>query len=550
MASSVNFFIVCSILLFFVTLYAVYYYALPSVSPVVKVTVYLSWFVSFSVCMFLPVDVLTPSGEELQTMWQTIYWSAFLVTWTIVPFQQSFFEASAFTLRGKLKFAIHENLKFYGLCGALLLGFLIYVAIVSKFDISEFLGFGICLSNTWGLTLAVLVLGYGLVEVPRRMWWLGHLELRMNHNFFKASQLSQEWAQTKHDIADTNELLAGMEARMDKTITNYSHFTIIKSEVPVVEDDTDFRTYSEPKSKQLSTKTDDASLVRLRAHVRVLRLRHMQQTAEWAAVVETAEKIDDLMKRSKDPPALIWTKSGLWTFITWWAVFRIRVMAARALAVLMIALSAVIVWCEMTILSGVNLSPLAVIVESIHFDLEKGFAPLAIVFSYFCGCAFFGMFQLKLAAYYRMQPGRRTDSNSLLFNAGYLLRLVFPLGFNFQALVRVQHTAFSKIMGQMELIPFLGTSFTKILPIIIVVFCLVTTFNGFGRVLAFLRIPHFSYRKAKDSDEVEEGKLILKREIRRKKARLEVELLSNEGTSARSSPSPRGYASLATPLQA
>ena len=88
----------------------------------------------------------------------------------------------------------------------------------------------------------------------------------------------------------------------------------------------------------------------------------------------------------------------------------------------MLVLSITLVWCEITMLSSTNLSPLAFPIIALDVNnnpsaLQQGFVPLVLCFSYFCTCAFFTLFQFK-TAYYSMQPQKQTDTNSLLFNSG------------------------------------------------------------------------------------------------------------------------------------
>lgn len=57
-------------------------------------------------------------------------------------------------------------------------------------------------SNTWGLFLLVLLLGYGLVDVPRRLWSdakRGHL---LNLTYFKIAKLSVEKSEAEENLED------------------------------------------------------------------------------------------------------------------------------------------------------------------------------------------------------------------------------------------------------------------------------------------------------------------------------------------------------------
>lgn len=65
---------------------------------------------------------------------------------------------------------------------------------------------GITAANTWGLFLLVLLLGYGLVEIPRSYWNAsrhGHLLVK---TYFKASKLMTEKADAEENLEDVMEV--------------------------------------------------------------------------------------------------------------------------------------------------------------------------------------------------------------------------------------------------------------------------------------------------------------------------------------------------------
>lgn len=71
---------------------------------------------------------------------------------------------------------------------------------------SEFQTIGITAANTWGLFLLVLLLGYGLVEIPRSYWNAsrhGHLLVK---TYFKASKLMTEKADAEENLEDVMEV--------------------------------------------------------------------------------------------------------------------------------------------------------------------------------------------------------------------------------------------------------------------------------------------------------------------------------------------------------
>lgn len=61
-------------------------------------------------------------------------------------------------------------------------------------------------SNTWGLLLLVLLLGYALVEVPRNLWNNANQSYILNRSYFKASKLSSDKCEAEETVDDVLEV--------------------------------------------------------------------------------------------------------------------------------------------------------------------------------------------------------------------------------------------------------------------------------------------------------------------------------------------------------
>lgn len=57
-------------------------------------------------------------------------------------------------------------------------------------------------SNTWGLFLLVLLLGYGLMEVPRLCWMNSKRGYMLSRTHFKLAKLSIEKIEAEEDLED------------------------------------------------------------------------------------------------------------------------------------------------------------------------------------------------------------------------------------------------------------------------------------------------------------------------------------------------------------
>ena len=65
---------------------------------------------------------------------------------------------------------------------------------------------GITASNTWGLFLLVLLLGYGLVEVPRHFWAQSRKGYLLNFTYFQIAKLSLERSEATEELEDLLEV--------------------------------------------------------------------------------------------------------------------------------------------------------------------------------------------------------------------------------------------------------------------------------------------------------------------------------------------------------
>ena len=108
----------------------------------------------------------------LPQLWRVLYWTSQFLTWLVLPLMQSYTKAGDFTIKGKLKSALINNAIYYGSYLVIAIVLLIYLAAQPGFDLDwqKLKAIAASASNTWGLFWLVLLLGYGLVDIPRSVW--------------------------------------------------------------------------------------------------------------------------------------------------------------------------------------------------------------------------------------------------------------------------------------------------------------------------------------------------------------------------------------------
>lgn len=174
-----------------------YQLAHPDVRLPCKVTVFFAWALAFTVIWVTPLDLDADHAASalLFPVWNATYWCVSLLTWLLIPLQQACRVAAAaamatlfaphrpnsnprvadydsghFTVRDKLKDAFRANVRFYVVALVLISVVGVTAAATSGLRPDELVGLGMALANVWGMLLMVLLLGYGLVDIPRKLW--------------------------------------------------------------------------------------------------------------------------------------------------------------------------------------------------------------------------------------------------------------------------------------------------------------------------------------------------------------------------------------------
>jgi hypothetical protein len=99
---------------------------------------------------------------------------------------------------------------------------------------------------------------------------------------------------------------------------------------------------------------------------------------------------------------------------------------------------------------------------------------------------------------------------TILSNFG---RVSFPLCYNFIQLTQTNiETAFSDVIGDMNVVPIFGPSFTVLLPLMLILMCFFNLFNLGGKLMGAVGLSSYAGREEIEGRS-DEGKRILTRGI-------------------------------------
>ncbi|CAH6418339.1 LMBR1-domain-containing protein [uncultured virus] len=425
-----------------------------------------AWYFAFSVCFILPIDLTVQEERDaLRAVWRFVYWGSFVLTWLVIPVLEDYYKAGAFTFGGRLWYAIKANLKLYlgGAVASVVL--LTYIATAQRLSVDALLGMVVCMTNAFGLSLVVALLGHGLVAIPRALWTSSHFQQRLDAISATITQAATEYTHAREQLYQTCRLIEHLIPRITGD-TLATLFAEVRRSLPSETDHDMGMITGEgldplPLETHLRAQTDltVADLVHLHLHVKAV-ARHLLMAHGFYDNTITAYFHLETVLADVDSPRKA-----------------VRRDLGYGLAACLSMLSLLVIWCEITIVPKANLSPLS---GAISWFQTEGTSQLplwlisAAFMTYQMVCCGYGVLTLRLPKLYYITGNRRSDGASLLFSASNLLRLHFALTYNFLQLIRVHGTAFEEVMGSMTVIPFFGTSFNEVCPISVLLIAILT----------------------------------------------------------------------------
>lgn len=454
------------------------------------VCTWVGWCTSFSILALVPIDVATTLAfksipkqtfEIIQSLWDVSYWSTQVLTWLLIPVLQHVTASGERTVMKKLGYAIAKLWKFYVIVGGLaILGVCTAVAF-GKLSVSTLPTLIVLLSNTYGLVAILLLLGYGLVHVPKSMYrssfedesQLHLIYYRVGRSFTRFEASAEALHRVLEVMLFTQQQVPTSETMVKGAIdacVKYARRVLnplgydLDGLRPARGGHIDVSVVDGLSEQDLDYAGDEAGVAALRARLKRCVAECVGSRGEYIGHVEDAIKL-----RSREGNQVL-AAFGRWS---------LRVASGLAAV-----LSAAIVWCEATIAFGKHpdLSPFSIMIRSRrlekYFWLLQGLvaAPLAYV-SY---CTFFSLFKLGSSFSslnsYHMVP-KATHSWSLLLNASLLSRFAAPLAFNYLHVIRMtghqrggHAMVFTSGIYGLQDVPLLGARFNTWFPLLLVVY--------------------------------------------------------------------------------
>lgn len=312
------------------------------------------------------------SDLVLTKLWRFVYWTSQFLTWLLLPIMQSYSMTGDFTTLDRLKSAVRANLIYYSSLGAIFSVLFIYVIIKSGLDFANLKVIAISSSNTWGLFLLVVLLGYGLVELPRFLISRSKHFQSLSRYYFKVGRLNAEKCEAEEkldDVLDEIHQVYGalgsnehspLQVHLDKIVNKCPPDWQRRSNAFRRQASASNSVYETDRSK--THEYDVQTMIRL--HRRVIKAvhYHRQITCRWNHLIAEVIELEDVARNYTDNQSAMPVKIFKSTLpkerslfhtlctpkVEWYWKCLVRVWIFRIVGTITAIMSAAVVWSEIT----------------------------------------------------------------------------------------------------------------------------------------------------------------------------------------------------------
>jgi hypothetical protein len=192
-------------------------YANPKSTPLWTLSLLvLSYSFTATSILLLPLDLSTEDYESsIDSGWKVNYWLTFILAWVVLPISLEYLQSGYLAPRARLADALRTNMRFYmyaGIGGVVL--YLLLLAFGGGMNVIHFL---MAAGNTYGLLLVVLLLGYGLVSIPRSMMSKASPHEQLERRYLLASTIDTDLYESVWELQDVEECVEKILLRRSST---------------------------------------------------------------------------------------------------------------------------------------------------------------------------------------------------------------------------------------------------------------------------------------------------------------------------------------------
>ncbi|CAG9331206.1 LMBRD2_4 [Blepharisma stoltei] len=515
----------------FLSWFIIYTYASKSTAFYVYFFSFIGYFLGFAIVALIPYDIyLGKTNSEydsqqeadlMRSVWLSVYWTVFALCWFILPLIQEYEISGNFSFISRMRATLYRQARSMIFAGAFGLALVIFLLIEGRLTVKTLPVFMIILSNCWGLFLIIVLLGYGLIAVPRSFWNSGNTEEYLKSLYVKATTFEECITEVNHQLDEIIKLINAASHQISEfsPLKQYLEIIFLRCPQESVENIKGNRIHISRDSMNKLGNLSEQRLAELHQDLKKT-ISELERTKfRYNQLIEEAILLEDIAQsynstQRKIISAILPQRTGKCVrtqeLIGWIWLTRVKPIFCRLLGILFGIMSILIVLGESTLFiqNPIGLFPLLIQKAQGAYSIQ---ILVLIPLLYIILCSYYALFNLRLSGSYGLYPNNHTDPSNLVWSACILARLTTPLAYNFFLFIKEKNCEFFKVMKVIDLVPVLGNDFAIWFPLLLIVFCITNYFNIYGKIMGTLGLTQFSFDEKYSEDRMLEGKLSIQK---------------------------------------
>lgn len=388
------------------------------------------------------------------------------------------------------------------------------------------------LAYAWGLTLAIYLMGHGMVSIPRRLFHDADVSRRLRRIQSQAPKTYEKLQEATEELQDYESQVTLLKSRKNGTARNFKEWIDDLADLVATPDSRITAAASTLPRSQATVPNviTDRYLAELTRKLKRARHKKLRYVSEWDHLIYQATRIQTILDSNsshkldfgKAPAyAPFYEKLTILTPYTRHIAHTKLIPVTYYLGSVLLALASIcVIWSEVVHEASTKLSLIAL--TTIHHPNsakgEIGFAGQCLAAAwlcYMCACALWSITEVKVWGN-RALVRRGTYEESACWYAGQVAKLTVPLSFNFITMMPKdihQKTVFYQFLGQLIDLTPLGKGFSGFFPILVLLPVLANIFNLYSRARGMFGLGDL----IDEEEEIggwREGRNLIEREIR------------------------------------
>ncbi|SMR44321.1 unnamed protein product [Zymoseptoria tritici ST99CH_3D1] len=478
------------------------------------IPVFLALVLPCSIIFLVPIDLASVDGNEskhsrgvwlpervILVTWRITYWLTFLLSWFVLPFLGEFCDSGYRDTQSRMVYSLRTNARYQIIVlGTAILG-LVYFIWENGFHVASIKGLVMALAYAWGLTLAIGLMGHGLVALPRRLYRSANVSARLRRLQAEAPKLKDKLDDATDKLEQLEQTVMTLKRHKGGASRDQQEWIDELAETASLPDTRPGHA-AVPRTSNPSIPgvVTDRYLADLTRKLKRARHRKARFDDEW----------DNLCLRAQDTQAILDAASskkldfgqarpggnsilGRTTILTPTMRYVLHMNMIPALRMILAGVLAIasilVVWSELVKSVAPSLSVIGLSVVH-HPNTEHGgkvnFGGQVIAAGwllYMDTSALYAISDVKVWGN-RALVKRQTYAESACWYSLQVAKLTIPLSYNFITMMPAavyKDTLFYRFLGQLVNLTPLGQGFSAFFPCVLLIPFLATLFNLYGK---------------------------------------------------------------------